>query len=175
MMLYLYLVSFLCGLLLGVRLMFFGAERRKRWTGATPLRRSEPAIVAFLFAFGVAGYAFTSRSGLAPATTFGFSALLAVAWAVIVTRLAIVAARIQPEHDPDDPRFMLRGRVALVTVAIPDHGAGTIELQDADVFRAVSARSVDGSAIASGQEVCIERLEDNVAFVELWSLVEQRL
>ena len=174
-MLYLYLAAFLSGLLLGVRLMFFGAERRRRWSGSTPLRRSEPAIVAFLFAFGAFGYVFTRRGTLAPLATLGVSALLAVAWAVIVTRLAIVAARIQPEHDPDDPRYVLRGCVGLVTIAIPEHGAGMIKFQDANTFRTVSARSVDGAAIDPGQEVCIERIEGDVAFVELWSLVEQRL
>jgi hypothetical protein len=39
----------------------------------------------------------------------------------------------------------------------------------------VRARTIDGSAIAAGEEVCIERLDDGVAFVELWAIVEQRL
>jgi hypothetical protein len=39
----------------------------------------------------------------------------------------------------------------------------------------VRARTIDGSAITTGEEVCIERLEDDVAFVELWAIVEQRL
>jgi hypothetical protein len=172
---YVYLVAFLSGLLLGVRLMFFGAERRRQVIGSTPLRRSEPATVAFLVALGAIGYLFTRRGTLAPITTLGVSTVLAAAWAVIATRLAIVAARIQPEHDPDDPRYVLRGRVALVTTAIPEQGTGTIQLQEANKFRAVAARSIDGGAIAASQEVCIERIEDGVAFVELWSLVEQRL
>jgi hypothetical protein len=48
-MTYLFLASFIAGLLLGVRVMFFGAERRRRRSAdALPLRRSEPAIIGFL-------------------------------------------------------------------------------------------------------------------------------
>jgi hypothetical protein len=52
-MTYLFLASFIAGLLLGVRVMFFGAERRQRIRPTRlPLRRSEPAIVGFLLMFG---------------------------------------------------------------------------------------------------------------------------
>jgi membrane protein implicated in regulation of membrane protease activity len=175
MMAYLYLASFLVGLLLAVRLMFFGAERRRRWSGSTPLRRSEPAIVAFLFALGISGYTLTRRSSLSPMSGLALSALIAAVWAAIVTWLAILASRIQPEHDPDDPRYVLRGRVGVVTIPIPEKGNGMIQFQDADSHRTLAARSLDGTAIAAEQEVCIERIEGEVAFVELWSLVEERL
>jgi hypothetical protein len=65
--------------------------------------------------------------------------------------------------------------VALVAAPIPADGEGTITLSDAGVNRTVRARTIDGTAIAEGQEVCIERVEDEVAFVELWAIVEQRL
>jgi hypothetical protein len=39
----------------------------------------------------------------------------------------------------------------------------------------VRARTIDGRGVAAGEEVCIERIEDEVAFVELWATVEQRL
>jgi len=51
-MTFLFLTAFIAGLLLGVRVMFFGAERRQlRPADAMPLRRSEPAIVGFLLMF----------------------------------------------------------------------------------------------------------------------------
>ena len=44
---YLFVAAFVSGLLLAVRLIFFGAERRRqRLADVMPLRRSEPAIVA---------------------------------------------------------------------------------------------------------------------------------
>jgi hypothetical protein len=175
-MIYLFLAAFIAGLLLGVRVMFFGAERKQRPSAdALPLRRSEPAIVGFLLMFGVAGYLLTRRGTVSAGTGALIAALLGLVWAVLVTRLAVATARLQPEHDPEDPRFALQGQVAIVSDAIPADGEGTITFSDAGAPRTVRARSVDGSAIAGGEEVCIERLEDDVAFVELWAIVEQRL
>ena len=177
-MLYFYLASFFTGLLLGVRLMFFGAERRRILTPDTlPLRRWEPAVVAFLTGFGLAGYLLARQAPLSRGAAFAAAVLIAVVFAGIVTRLAIATARIQPEHDPDDPRYLLQGRVGIVTVAIPADGEGAIRYQESaeGAETAVRAREIAGGAIAAGQEVCIERVEDGVAHVELWSTVEQRL
>jgi hypothetical protein len=62
-----------------------------------------------------------------------------------------------------------------VSAPIPSDGEGAITFSDAGVQRTARARTIDGSAIGEGEEVCIERLEDDVAFVELWAIVEQRL
>lgn len=175
-MTYLFLAAFFAGLLLGVRVMFFGAERRQRSSAdALPLRRSEPAIIGFLLMFGVAGYLLTRRGTVSPGTAALIAALLGLVWAGLVTRVAVAMARLQPEHDPEDPRFALQGHVAIVAEAIPADGEGTITFSEAGQQRTVRARTVDGTAIAGGEEVCIERLEDDVAFVELWAIVEQRL
>jgi hypothetical protein len=140
-----------------------------------PLRRSEPAIVGFLVMFGVAGYLLTRRETVSPAVGAAIAALLGLVWALIVTRIAVATARLQPEHDPDDPRYLLQGHVALVAAAIPAEGEGAITIVDEGASRRVRARTIDGSAVAEGEEVCIERIEDEVAFVELWATVEQRL
>jgi hypothetical protein len=175
-MTYLFLASFIAGLLLGVRVMFFGAERRQlRSADALPLRRSEPAIIGFLLMFGVAGYLLTRRGTVSAGTGALIAALLGLVWAVLVMRLAVATARLQPEHDPEDPRFALQGHVAIVSAAIPADGEGTITFSDAGAQRTVRARNIDGSAVTEGEEVCIERLEDDLAFVELWAIVEQRL
>lgn len=175
-MTYLFLAAFIAGLLLGVRVMFFGAERRRQLSAdGLPLRRSEPAIIGFLLMFGIAGYLLIRRGAVSTALGTVIAALLGLVWAVLVTRLAVATARVQPEHDPDDPRFALQGYVAIVASAIPSDGEGTITFSEAGAQRTTRARTIDGSAIAEGEEVCIERLEDDVAFVELWAIVEQRL
>src|SRR5688572_2026183 len=111
-MTYLFLAAFIAGLLLGVRVMFFGAERRRLHSAdALPLRRSEPAIIGFLLMFGIAGYLLTRSTTVTPAAGVGIAAILGVVWAALVTRLAVATARLQPEHDPDDPRFSLQGHV----------------------------------------------------------------
>ena len=174
-MTYLYLASFLAGLLLGVRLMFFGAERRSPPPGSLPLRRSEPAAVAFLVLFGLAGYLLARDGRLSPTGTVATAALLGAAFAGIALRVAIAAARMRPEHDPDDPRYVLQGHVAIVTSDIPAGGEGMIRYEEGGGVRSVRARDITDGAILAGQEVCIERIEDDVAHVELWSLVERRL
>jgi hypothetical protein len=175
-MTFLFLAAFIAGLLLGVRVMFFGAERRRlQAADAMPLRRSEPAIVGFLLMFGVAGYLLTRHGAVSGAVGVAIAALLGLVFSVLVTRLAVATARMQPEHDPDDPRYVLQGHVAMVTAPIPSDGEGKITFSDGGADRTVRARTIDGTAIAEGEEVCIERVEDEVAFVELWAIVEQRL
>ncbi len=175
-MIYLFLAFFITGLLLGVRLMFFGAERRRRpGVNTLPLRRSEPAAVAFLFMFGVVGYLLSQRAGFSAVGGAVVAGLAGVVFAAFVTWLAILTARLQPEHDPDDPRYVLQGRVGVVTELIPLGGEGMIRYEENGSSPTVAARDIGGGAIDAGEEVCIERMEDGVAHVELWRLVEQRL
>ena len=173
-MIYLYLATFIAGLLLAVRLMFFGAERRRR-RGDMPLRRSEPAAVAFLVMFGVAGYLLTRHGFLPPWPGAGVAALMGIVWAALVVWAAIAMARITPEHDPEDPRYVLQGHIAVVSSPIDGAGEGTITIDDRGVPRTYSARTIDGGTIDRDLEVCIERVEDGVAYVERWDLVEARL
>lgn len=171
-----YLASFFAGLLLAVRIMFFGAERRRvRSADAMPLRRSEPALAAFLVMFGLAGYLLSRPGRLSPLASIAVALLLGISWAVLVTRLAITMARTRPEHDPDDPRYVLQGHVAVVTLAIPAGGEGTIQYGDVGSRRSLRARSIDEVAIDTGHEVCIERVDGDLASVELWAQVEARL
>lgn len=174
---YLFVAAFVSGLLLAVRLMFFGAERRGRHRAELmPLRRSEPAIVAFLIMFGAAGYLLTRHGALTSVACLLVATALGAGWALIVTGLAIATARLQPAHDPDDPRYVLQGRVGMATVNIPAGGEGTISYEDDHGARcSVQAREIDGGSISTGEEVCIERLVDGVAYVERWASVEQRL
>lgn len=172
---YLFLASFIGGLLLAVRLMFFGAERRRHPAGTTPLRRSEPAVVAFLLMFGVAGYLSVRHGSVGPLGGAAIAFVLGAVFAVVALNIAIATARIQPEHDPEDPRFVLQGRVGVVSVAIPASGEGIIRYEDAGALVTVPARGIDNRAIGAGEEVCIDRVDNGVAYVELWSLVEERL
>lgn len=173
---YLFLIALFAGLLLGVRLMFFGAERRRLPARAdVPLRRWEPAIVGFLVMFGISGYLLTRHGAMNTGTGTATALLLGVAWAGVVVRVAIATARVQPEYDPEDPRFVLQGHVAVVTADIPAGGEGAIALQGGGASRSLRARTIDDSSVPAGHEVCIERIDDEVAYVEPWSAVEARL
>jgi len=170
-----FLLCFLTGILLGVRLLFFGAERRRPVAGAIPLRRSEPAIVAFLTMLGLAGYLFVRYSGLTTGRVLAYAVTLAAIWAFVVTRIAIATAKIVPELNPDDPRFVLQGCVAVVTRGIEPGAEGEILIPAGESHRSIRARNIGDGGIPAGDEVCIERVEDGVAFVERWALVERRL
>jgi hypothetical protein len=173
---YLYLACFVAGLLLAVRIMFFGAERRRLSSShAFPLRRSEPAAVAFIAMFGAAGYRLTHWADYSTGATLLIALVLAAAFAALVTRFAIATARITPEHDPDDPRYVHQGVVGVVTVAIPAGGEGRMRFDATGTPEDVAARNLLADSIAEGVEVCIERVEDGVAHVERWALVESRL
>jgi hypothetical protein len=171
-----FLASFIAGLLLAVRIMFFGAERRRRRAAdALPLRWSEPAIANFLIMFGVAGYLLTRHGALSPLAGSSVALALGALWSAIASRIAIAIARIQPEHDPEDPRYALQGQVGVVTEAIPAGGEGLLVYDEGAGRRSLRARTLDAGAVGEGQEVCIERVEGDVAYVELWALVEARL
>ena len=173
---YVFLASFIGGVLLAVRLMFYGAERRLRPSVDTlPLRQWEPATISFLVVFGVTGYLLTHSGRLSASEGVVTGAVIGALCAVVITRLAIAAARFQPEHDPEDPRFLLQGRVGVVTVPIPAGGEGAISYQDATAFPSMRAREIEGGAIAAGMEICIDHLDDDIAYVELWARVEERL
>ena len=172
----LFLASFIGGVLLAVRLMFYGAERRLRPSADTlPLRRWEPATISFLVVFGVTGYLLTHSGRLSASEGGVTGAVIGAVCAVVITKLAIAAARFQPEHDPEDARFLLQGRVGVVTAPIPAGGEGVISYQDVAAFPSIRAREIEGGAIAAGMEICIDHLDDGIAYVELWARVEERL
>jgi hypothetical protein len=52
---------------------------------------------------------------------------------------------------------------------------GRISFETAGERRVLRARSLDEGAVGEGTEVVIERIEGDLAFVEPWVQVEQRL
>ncbi|MGH9422981.1 MAG: hypothetical protein ACRD3J_23600, partial [Thermoanaerobaculia bacterium] len=65
--------------------------------------------------------------------------------------------------------------VGVVTTSIPIGGEGALIVQEGNLKRSFRARTINDEGAALGQEVCIERVDDDVAYVELWSAVEARL
>lgn len=160
--------------------MLLGVERRRVPLGAqapsTPsVRFSTPVVSAFAFAFGVAGYLLTrpGRMGLAAGTLVAF--LIGGIAGALAVRLVRRAAAFVPEHDPDDPRYVLQGHVATVTAPIRPDDEGEISYVVEGTRHTVRARGLDGSTAEQGSEVVIERIEDGVAYVEPWVEVEKRL
>jgi membrane protein implicated in regulation of membrane protease activity len=178
---YFFLASFVAGLVLGVHVMMHGVERvqsalpvRPSADGRYPASAARPVLAGFLTVFGFLGYvAHRHRDGLWPAGLLASVAGgLVGAWIgnIVVKRWAIPAAIA----DQPDERFVLMGHLGRVTAPIGDD-AGTIAYEVDGVRHVERARALDGTAIAAGTDVVIERIEDGIAWVEPWSQVEQRI
>lgn len=185
----LYLVSFVVGLLVAVGVMFFGIERPARLapshagSPAVPrVRFSYAALASFAVVFGVVGYLLL-RNGVGGGITLLVAVLAGAVTAALAAWGAAAWARVLPEHDVEDPRYVLQGHLARVTAAIAAGRDGEIVYELGDERRTARARLVDdagaavseGASVAVGTEVVIERIDDDVAYVEPWQQVEKRL
>ena len=176
-MTYLYLVSFVAGLLLGVRIMIYGVERPRdeNPSGERSFRLSPAVIVAFSLIFGLVGYSLARSAALGPGVTAAIAALLGILASVTAARLVRKWWRITPEHDVDDERYVLQGHLARVTKTVGADVEGEVSFEVGSERRVVRARSLDTAQLAAGTEVVIERIDGDVAYVEAWADVEKRL
>lgn len=171
------------GLLVAVRVMFFGIEHPQvdqhslldGAPGPRPrIRTWYAAAAAFAVVFGVVGY-LLDRSGATAASSLGFAVAAGAAVAALAGWGAVAWARVVPEHDVEDPRYVLQGHLALVTAPIAADREGEITFEIGSERRTVRARVIDDSSVAVGAEVVIERIDDEIAYVEPWQQVEKRL
>jgi len=171
-----YLGAFIFGLLIAVAIMLYGIERRSSTTAhssESTIRSSLPLLSAFAVGFGVGGYSLSRVMSAGGA----FVAALAIGVSVgLVTRwLVAKSASMQVEHDVDDERYVLQGHVARVVTSINAGSEGRISFDVGAEQRTLRARSLDDTFVDAGTEVIIERIEGDLAYVESWSQVEQRL
>jgi hypothetical protein len=172
--------ALILGLLLAVRAMLLGVERSRTPFGAPSptrpsIRFSAPVISAFAVAFGATGYLLTRPGRMSAAAGTIVALLIGTLAGALTVRVVRRAAAFVPEHDPDDPRYVLQGHVATVTAPIGPGGDGEIAYVVEGTRHTVRARGLDGSVADRGVEVVIERIEENVAYVEPWVEVEKRL
>jgi membrane protein implicated in regulation of membrane protease activity len=171
-----YLASFIGGLLLAVFAMLHGVEhaRRNRSRAPSPFFNL-PATAAFAVGFGAVGYLLVSRSRLPSwailLIAIGSGALAISGMITLLARWALsnVAGRSSAEGDE------IQGQPAIVTQAITIAGAGEISYEHLGRQLHISARALSEKPLSIGEEVVIDRIENGIAFVEEWSVVEQRL
>lgn len=182
------LVILLLGLVLGVFAMLHGTERRVRPVVAPHERRTEhdPAaepsplfnlasIAAFSVGAGLTSYLAARYTPLPLAAEIALAlvagALAMAMQSLLIARWAIPGARAEQV----DHRYLLQGTIGQVTRAVPVRGEGAMRYElDARSYD-LPARSIDGDALAAGGDVVIDRVENGVAYVESWAVVEQRL
>ena len=171
---------FLAGLLTWILVMFFGVQRRMD-DDRVSHRRWPLALAAWLATMGVLFYArpVVTPGWILAVATLGLGAGLG-AW-LFVKRSAEI-----PSNDPeDDPRYRFQGHVARVTEAIEARGPGAPNGRIAFTFdgRRIELRALwssEGGGLREGagrldDEVVIERIEGDMAYVEPWAIVEERL
>ena len=182
-----FLGTFLTGLLLGVYAMIRGVERigargrsleldaMGRPIGASRMALTAPTIGAFATVLGITGYLLWRYTTLSSVLQLAFSIGAALLGTVVTTRAVTHWATQAAEHDVVDERYLLQGHPAqVVSLIAGDHQGEIVYLVGGKRF-AVPAESLDGTPVAAGTEVVIDRVENGVAFVEPWVQVEQRL
>jgi membrane protein implicated in regulation of membrane protease activity len=170
-----FLASFIGGLLIAVFAMLHGVEhaRRNRSKAPSPFFNL-PAIAAFAVGFGAAGYPLVSRTRLPSWATLVISiASGALAISGMITLLARWALR---GADPSSARSdEIQGQLAVVTQDIAPGSAGEIAYEHLGKQLRIPAFAMSERPLSVGAEVVIDRIESGIAFVEEWSVVEQRL
>lgn len=173
---YVFLAVFVGGLALAVNSMLHGVERWRRRTSAKPSAVINPPTIAALAAgIGATGYLLTTRSNLSvlPVTllslAIGFIALAGMI--VLMAKWALRAPVDGATHDEED----IHGQIATVTRAITPYSDGEIEYFAWDRNHVLPASSLASISVPEGTEVVVDSVDNGVARVELWSVVEMRL
>ncbi|MEP6491613.1 MAG: NfeD family protein [bacterium] len=172
-----YLASFIGGLLYAVRLMLNGVERPREDhpSGERSFRVSPPVVATFAVIFGAAGNLLSRNPSRSLWLNLAVAAGLAVLFSVIAARLVLKWWTLTPEHDVAGEHELLQGHLARVTKSIRADVDGEVAFDFANEHRVLRARSCDAATLAAGTEVVIERIDDDVAYVESWAEVEKRL
>jgi hypothetical protein len=164
----------LAGLIVGVIAMIGGIDRKQRH-GAWVKYLNLPMAGAASAVFGIVGYPLAKYSSL------GMVAMLAIAGgaalAAAAGMMAVIAGWAVPSaaRHAEDPRFALQGHPARVSQSISSGHAGEIFYEHDGARRVVPALGLEGLSIEAGAEVVIERIENGIAYVELWSNIEREL
>jgi hypothetical protein len=100
-------------------------------------------------------------------------AVLTVGVVFMINGVGLFAPSRRPrvEFDPE----VLTGHIARVTAAIGATVAGAVVYTLEGHRHDVAAISLDGEPIQAGTDVVIEHIENGLAFVERWEVVEGRI
>jgi len=173
-----YAGAFGTGLLISVYAMLNGSVRLDRDPNAIkppPAAFNAPVIGASCVAFGAIGYLITKYSQLDTIPALIIALIAAAGGWIGMTVLMAKWAFKGPIVDPHEELEELQGTLATVTRPITPTGFGEIRYTFRGESLHVPAKSISGDAILTNTDVVIEKIENGVADVELWSVVEQRL
>ncbi|MEP6905313.1 MAG: hypothetical protein ABI875_04470 [Gemmatimonadales bacterium] len=170
----LFLATFGAGLILAVYSMLQGVERSR----ASVIRRpsatfNAPTAATFAIILGAAGYLLVTRSALGIPAVLGIA--IAIAIAATIGMITLIARWALPYSGMPTEADSIQGQLALVTIPITVGNPGEISFTLNGSRQTLAAESIQGLAISRDTDVVIDSVEDGVARVELWSVVEERL
>jgi hypothetical protein len=146
-------------------------QRRGRWVKYINLPTAGVAVALF----GLVGYPLAKYSSLSALATIGIAGGAAIAGAFGMVLLIAGWAVPSAAREVEDERYLLQGHLAQITRAISPASNGEIIFEHEGKRHTLIACSLDGRAIEQDAEVVIERVEDGVAYVELWSTIARQL
>jgi len=171
-----FLTAFIAGLVLAVIAMLHGVEhtRPNRSRAPSPFFNL-PTLAAFAIGFGAVGYPVASRTHL-PAwaillIAIGSGAASVSAMITLLARWALRGAAtgvLVDEHE-------IQGQLAVVTREIGTTVPGEIAYELLGREVRIPAKTLTDKPLSVGAEVVIDRIDNGVAFVEEWAVVEQRI
>lgn len=173
-----YATASAAGLLVAVYAMLHGSVLNAHVPGAIkppPAAFNTPVVGTSLLAFGAVGYLVAKYTHFATIATIGLALLAAAGGWVGMTLLMAKWALRGPLNDPHEEIEELQGSVATITAPITASALGEISYSFRGTLVTAQARSLNGDPVPMGTEVVIDRIDNGIADVELWSTVEQRL
>jgi hypothetical protein len=170
-----FVAVFIIGLVLAVFAMLHGVEylRPNRSRAPSPFFNF-PAIAAFCVGFGAVGYPVSTRTRL-PAWSVVLIAVTSGAIVLIAMITLLAKWALRGVTDALGEEQEIQGQLAIVTSEITAESPGMISFEQLGATVSVAARALGGTSIPSGADVVIDRIENGIAFVEEWAVVEQRL
>ena len=132
-----------------------------------------PSFSTFTIVIGAVGYLLVTRTkvGLIPIVAIGIGASF-----IATTTAVVLLARWALPHSGDESEAdSMQGLIGRVTRSISASSPGEIAFLSNGAKRTIAAQGIEESEIPRDTEVVIDRIQNGIARVELWSTVEQRL
>jgi membrane protein implicated in regulation of membrane protease activity len=125
------------------------------------------SAMAFLAWFGGVGYILSTQSHLVALASLTIAILSGLFAGYLVFRFMARLMRTS-NGEMNDWDYRLEGAIGTISMPIRANGTGEIIFEQDGARRSIGARCEQGSSIAAGTEVVIERYEHGIAYVRPW-------
>lgn len=124
------------------------------------------SAMAFLAWFGGTGYLLTRHAHLVGMASLAISTVAGLAAGTAVFKFMVKLMHSDPPLKSED--YRVEGSVGTLSMPIRENGTGEIIFSLGGARRCAGARCEDGTSLAKGVEVVIERYEKGIAYVKRW-------